>query len=79
MAVKLGQVYTDSITGFTGVATSKTEFLHGCVRVGLTPKELRDGKPIEAQVFDEQQLDAESTVKAGGPGDPLPRQSIAPR
>jgi hypothetical protein len=80
MAVKLGQTYTDSITGFSGVAVAKTEFLHGCVRVSIQPKELREGKPIDPQVFDEQQLvGVDSPAKAGGPGDPLPRAATAGR
>lgn len=35
MKIKLGQRYRDKVSGFEGVATSRTEFLYGCERVGL--------------------------------------------
>lgn len=77
--VKLGDKVTDSLSGFEGIATSRTEFLYGCVRIFVEPKELKDGKPIEGQYFDEQRLDSKSEVKRGGPGDcPKPRNG-APR
>ncbi len=57
MAVKLGNKVRDTVTGFEGVAIAKHEFLHGCVRISVQPQSLHDGKPVEAQVFDEPQLD----------------------
>jgi hypothetical protein len=66
---------TDSITGFSGIAICRTEYLHGCIRIGVQPTELHEGKPIEAVYFDEQQLTEASQAKAGGPHDaPPPRQ-----
>ena len=65
--VKLGKVYKDKFTGFTGTAMARTEYLYGCTRVGLQSYELKDGKPIEWQYFDEQSLDESSTAKTGGP------------
>src|ERR1039457_7119524 len=56
MAVQLGKVVTDSITGFKGVAVLRTEFLHACVRVGLQPKALKDGIPQDRVYFDEKQI-----------------------
>lgn len=83
MAVKLGSVVTDSITGFSGVAMSRTEFIHGCARVYVQPKALHDGKPVEAQYFDELQL-VENVVeptdkKKGGPGDCASRPNGSPQ
>lgn len=57
MEVKLGQMYKDKITGFKGVASSRIVFLWACSRVGLTPKELQDGKPAQDQFFDEHQVE----------------------
>lgn len=54
--MKLGDTLTDSITGFTGVAIARTEWLNGCVRWTLQSKELKDGKPIGPECFDEPQL-----------------------
>lgn len=89
--IQLGSKYTDAITGFTGIATSRHHYLYGCVRVCLEPDCLRDGKPPEAQTFDEQRLSfvesfpvhfsEESDAKTGGPGDIPAARSIpsAPR
>lgn len=60
--VTLGKQYTDSITGFVGVAVSRTEYLYGCVRVGL------EGaiKPGESFWFDEQRLTETTNAISGG-------------
>ena len=61
MRVELGRMYKDRITGFEGIAISRTEWVYGCVRVGLQSPELdKDGKPIDAQVFDEAQVVAQA-------------------
>lgn len=65
----LGDVLKDSITGFKGVAICRTEWLNGCLRVTLQPQDLKDGKPIEAQTFDVEQLDL---VKRAKPRDVKP-------
>lgn len=85
MAIKLGSKVRDSITGFTGIATSRTEYLHGCVHVGVTPTELKDGKPIDPQWFDEQRVELleekkpvvskASSATSGGPNDHPPAPS----
>jgi hypothetical protein len=36
---------------------SKTEWLNGCVRVQLQYQKLHEGKPVEGQVFDIEQLE----------------------
>lgn len=82
--INLGSKVKDSITGFAGVATGRTEWLYGCVRYCVEPAELRDGKPIEAQHFDEQRLvvvedkapapAGQGGARIGGPkDDPKPR------
>jgi hypothetical protein len=53
--IKLGETYTDTITGFSGVATARYEFLYGCVRVQLEGRSGDSGDPKEL-VFDEQRL-----------------------
>lgn len=55
--MKVGDVVRDKITGFTGVVTSRTEWLNGCVRFGVQSKELHEGKVVDAQHFDEVQLE----------------------
>ncbi len=53
----LGDSVKDKITGFKGIVTSIHCYLNGCRRIAVQPKELKDGKPIESQIFDEPQLD----------------------
>jgi len=66
--VKLGEVYTDKITGLKGVAIARIEYLNGCVRVELQPKQVKDGKPVESTWVDEQQLKNVKSSKTDGPG-----------
>lgn len=56
--IKLGNLVKDKISGFTGIATAKTEFFNGCIRVYVTPQELtKDGSLIREEWFDQEQLD----------------------
>lgn len=52
----LGLTGTDSITGFTGVATGFCSYLTGCNQILLTPKTDKEGKIKEGQWFDEQRI-----------------------
>ncbi len=94
MPIELGKVYRDKITGFQGVAISKTEFLYACERIGLQPQDLKDQKPLDPSYFDIYQLEpvaekkdvdfspkALITVekKTGGPGPVTPRHTIPSR
>jgi hypothetical protein len=77
MAVKLGNKVRDTITGFTGIAVGRTEWLYGCTRIGVEPTELKDGKLVVAQWLDEQRLvvveptapvvSPDSSARTGGP------------
>lgn len=55
--IALGSRVRDSYTGFSGIATGKTNWLYGCSRILIEPTELHDGKPIEAVWFDEQRVE----------------------
>lgn len=67
MPIELGARVKDRITGFSGVAVSVTHWLYGCTRYGVQSETLdKDGKPIEAEWFDEQSLD-ETSTEVGGP------------
>lgn len=71
--VKLGCLAQDSITGFTGVVVAITEWLNGCRRITIQPKELKDGKPIDGHTFDAEQVELvcpavpKDVVPSGGP------------
>ncbi len=60
--VKLGDRAKDVISGLKGIVVGRTEWLYGCARIGLQPEELKDGKPVETQWFDEAQV---GVVKRG--------------
>lgn len=60
--VKLGDRVRDRITGFEGIVIGITEWLYQCRRPYVQPTGLHDGKPLEAQSFDEDQLEV---VEAG--------------
>lgn len=70
--VKVGDIVRDTISGFEGVAVAATEWLNGCVRILIQPKKLHDGKPVESQTFDVEQLkvlkraNAEALAPTGG-------------
>jgi len=55
--IDLGDEVRDCVTGFRGVAVGKTKWLYGCERVVVQPRELRDGKVIDALSFDAPQLE----------------------
>ena len=41
--ITLGKRYRDRVTGFEGIATARTEYLHACERVCLTGDAKEDG------------------------------------
>jgi hypothetical protein len=55
--IKLGSKVRDKITGLTGIAVGRTEWLHGCARISVQPQELKDGKPCEISSYDEPQIE----------------------
>jgi len=83
MKVILGKTYKDSISGFEGIATARTTYLYGCVRVLLVPISLKpDGDFLPDCWFDEPQVEAVRSKKKikkstdEGPGGPS--RSIPP-
>lgn len=54
---KLGETVKDKITSFQGVVIARTEYLTGCNRYSIQTKDLHEGKPVEWQQFDEDQLE----------------------
>lgn len=58
---ELGEILKDKITGFKGVVMGRTEYFTDCDHYGLCSQELKDGKPIDWEWFDDTRL-----VKVGG-------------
>ena len=74
MVVKLGQEVRHTVTGFTGIAVSLTQFMQGCRRVEVQPRVDKEGKLPELACFDEPELEVigcgvfvEKAKKTGGP------------
>ena len=55
--VKLGDLVRDSVSGLEGIVVGVSIFLHGCSRVGLQPRELHEGLPVDAYWIDEPQAE----------------------
>ncbi len=84
--IELGDTAKDTITGFTGTVVAETRFLNGCMRMSLQATELKDGKPVEWQAFDVEQLALVERAKprnvepSGGPReDATQRPTVARR
>lgn len=54
--INLGDEVICKVTGFKGIVTAKTDYIHGCTRLSVQPKVSKDGKLPEMQAFDEPQL-----------------------
>ena len=61
--IKLGDKVKDTLTDLEGTVTARTEYLYGCVQIEVQPKELKDGKIVEAPWIDEPQLIKLTPVK----------------
>lgn len=57
----IGWTYKDMITGFSGVAVSRTEYLTGCIHLGLESGD-KDNKSI-TEYFDENRLERMDDVR----------------
>lgn len=53
--INLGDTVKDTVTGFSGIVTSRCEYTTGVPRCLVEATELSDGKPVE-RWFDEPRL-----------------------
>jgi hypothetical protein len=73
--VSLGDEVKDTITGFSGVAMAITNWLNLCQRITIAPRKLHDGRPVDMETFDVQQIEvtkAAPVVAATPSGGPRP-------
>ncbi|MBB2165965.1 hypothetical protein HLH26_15790 [Gluconacetobacter sp. 1b LMG 1731] len=66
ITVTLGSSYVDRVTGFSGIATARTEYLTGRSRVELSPSLRPDGRLPRPEWFDEERLDRAQPCNLGG-------------
>jgi hypothetical protein len=80
-AFALGDTVRDTVTGFVGKVIGISFWLNGCVQCGVKPPVDKDGKVLEAEWFDTQQLEivkperkaASKAEPTGGPQRDAPR------
>lgn len=73
--IKMGDVARDTITGYTGVVIAITKWIHGCERLTLQSRDLKDGVPVESRCFDRPQLEyvsGRTVATTGSTGGPRP-------
>ncbi len=59
----LGETVTDKVTGITGVVTSVSFDLYGCVMAIIKPPIDKDGKSADGRWYDVKRLDVKSGKK----------------
>jgi len=64
---KLGQRAKEKITGFSGIIVARIDYLTGCNRYSLQSEDLHEGKPVDWQNFDENQLELVKKEKTKKP------------
>lgn len=52
--MKLGDRVRDKITGFTGIAIARCDYLYGCISIEVMSEELLNGQPVSIWVDDIQ-------------------------
>ena len=69
--IKLGDRVKDKIIGFVGIAVAQTNWLYGCVRIGVQSEELtKDGNVLDPVWIDEGQLEEIAREKVKKTGEP---------
>lgn len=83
--INLGDKVKDRISGFSGIATARYEYLNGCIRFQVEPDKLNKGAMIDGKIFDLEQLTVVQAAKVrvtrpgGGPRDTPQRASVPSR
>jgi hypothetical protein len=54
--INLGDRVKDIVTGFTGIAAGRYEYMTGCTQYGVAPEKLKDGAVADWATFDESRL-----------------------
>ncbi len=64
---KLGDSVRDTLTGYKGIVVAVTYWLYGCTRAAVQSVDLKDGKTIEPEWFDEQRVEVVAPTKIESP------------
>ncbi len=55
--IKLGSKVRDKVTGFTGIATAKIEYLNGCIQICIKPPVDKNNKMPDVEYVDIDQIE----------------------
>jgi len=55
--IDLGDKVRCKVDGFEGIATSRVEYLNGCVQYGVRPNVDKDGKRVDVSYIDIEELE----------------------
>ena len=66
MTIRLGDRVTDSISGFTGIATGRCLYLTSSTTICITPEILSNCLPVESKWFDEGRVKLHEEPKTTG-------------
>ncbi len=79
--IELGDLVRDRISGYEGIVIGITDWLYGCRRPMVQATALKDGKPVDAQSFDEPQLEIvkRAVIAAPSVAAPAPARTGGPR
>lgn len=61
--IALGNQVRDIVTGYTGIACSKVEYLNGCIQFGVKGSVSEPGKMPDAHYIDIEQLEYAGNIK----------------
>jgi hypothetical protein len=56
VTIILGRTVKDRLTGFSGVATGRSEYIYRSPQVLVDPCDFKDGKPLDGIWLDESRL-----------------------
>jgi len=56
MEIRLGSIVQDRVTGYSGIATARVEYLNGCVQYCVKPRVKGDMKMPDSEYIDVGQL-----------------------
>ena len=83
--VNLGDEARDKVTGYKGIVVCISEWISGCRRISIQTPGLHEGKPIQSQCFDAEQVElvepevAKVSKPSGGPHDAPTQHAPASR
>lgn len=77
--IQLGETYRDTVTGFTGKAVARHEYLHGCTRITLSALVSGDVKEFTfdaPSITKLPEMESVTSQRTGGPRATPPSRTV---